>query len=33
MAKAIITRFTIMTAAEYAALTVKSNTTLYIIIG
>ncbi len=33
MADAIITRFTIMTAAEYAALAVKSKTTLYIIIG
>lgn len=33
MAKAIITRFELMTAAEYAALSVKSPTTLYIIVG
>ena len=33
MADAIITHFVIMTAAEYAALSVKSKTTLYIIVG
>ena len=33
MADAIITHFVIMTAAAYAALSTKSKTTLYIIIG
>ena len=33
MAKAIITRFELMTAAAYAALGTKSPTTLYIIVG
>ena len=33
MARAIITRFEVMTAAEYDSLAVKSATTHYIIVG